>query len=73
MAQEAHRVVLQMLAPPSMNPGPAHTGQAVWAAFERTCIALELKGIAHPSELTAYQFYSRVDYLESQRPQAERE
>lgn len=68
LADGARQVVLQMLAPVNMKPGPGHAGAQLRAAFERNCIALELKGIARPAELSTYEYYSRVAYLEEQRP-----
>lgn len=33
-------------------------------SFERVCISMEDNGVSNPKNLTEYEFYSRISYLE---------
>jgi hypothetical protein len=62
------QALLQLIAPANLRPSdPANAFLAVESGFERACIHLESKGVAQPSSLTLYAFYSRVRHYTQQK------
>jgi len=71
--EEVEEVMRQVLAPKTMNP---RDEQNTVLNFERnlesSCMELEQRGVVNPSELTVYQFYSRIQHFQKEAKKAAR-